>query len=216
MDTLIIAATEREIQPFLQLPESQGEGVEVLITGVGMVATAFALGKKLTDNRYGLLLNVGISGSFDRTIPLGEVVCIYQDTFAELGAEDGDGFLDSTLLDLGEHTFEGIRQGYRALAGLRQCRGITVNKVHGNEQTIAATARRLTPDTESMEGAAVFYAAQQMGIPALQVRAISNYVERRNRAGWEIARAIENLNDWLQSFVASNRLGTQKFDTYKG
>ncbi|GGC31457.1 hypothetical protein GCM10011386_24400 [Parapedobacter defluvii] len=200
MNTLLIAATESEIGPFLKLPEQQDSETEVLVTGVGMVATAFALGKKLATARYDLLLNVGIAGSFDRSIPLGDVVCIYQDTFAELGAEDGDDFLDSDQLGLGQHTFEGISQGYQALNSLPKCRSITVNKVHGNAAAIAETVRRLKPQMESMEGAAVFYAAHQAGIPAIQVRAISNYVERRNKASWEIPRAIENLNSWLRAF----------------
>jgi len=200
MNVLIIAATENEIGPFLQLPERQRSGVEVLVTGVGMVATAFAVGKKLTSNHYDLLLNVGIAGSFDRSIPLGDLVCVYEDTFAELGAQDGDDFLDSNRLGLGQHSFQGIQQGYQALDPLRKCRGITVNKVHGNAAAIAETVRRLNPQTESMEGAAVFYAAHQSGVPAIQVRAISNYVERRNKANWEIPRAIENLNRWLRAF----------------
>jgi len=200
MNTLLIAATEGEVGPFLRLPEWQRAGTDVLITGAGMVATAFALGNKLATAHYDLILNVGIAGSFDRSIPLGEVVCIYRDTFAELGAEDGGDFLDSEQLGLGRHTFEGIRQGYPALNGLLKCQGITVNKVHGNAVTISEIVRRLNPQTESMEGAAVFYVADQLGIPAMQVRAVSNYVERRNKAGWEIPRAIENLNGWIQAF----------------
>lgn len=196
----MIVATEGEISPFLRLPERHRAGTEVLITGVGMVATAFALGKKLAAAQYDLLLNVGIAGSFDRSIPLGEVVCIYQDTFAELGAEDGDDFLNSDRLGLGQHMFEGAHQGYPALNGLRKCRGITVNKVHGNAAAIAEIEQRLEPQTESMEGAAAFYAAHQLGLPAIQVRAISNYVERRNKANWKIPQAIENLNGWLRAF----------------
>lgn len=133
MNVLIIVATEGEIGPFLRLPEWQRRGTDVLVTGVGMVATAFALGKKLATHRYDLLLNIGIAGSFDRSIPLGDVVCVYQDTFAELGAEDGGDFLDSDRLGLGQPTFEGLHQGYPALNNLLKCRGITVNKVHGND-----------------------------------------------------------------------------------
>lgn len=201
MKALVIAATEAEVRPFLQLPEAQRGGAEILITGVGMVATSFALGRGLTaGKRYDVLLNVGIAGSFDRSIPLGEVVCIYEDTFAELGAEDGEDFLDSERLGLGQHTFSGLQEGYPMLHDLRKCRGITVNQVHGSDRRIGETVLRLAPQTESMEGAAVFYAAQQAGLPAIQIRAISNYVERRNKLNWKIPLAIENLNGWLRSF----------------
>lgn len=199
--TLVIAATEAEVAPFLQLPVQQRQGMEVLVTGVGMVATAFALGQQLATNHYDLLLNVGIAGSFDSNIALGQVVLIHQDTLAELGAEDGDQFIDSEAMGLAAHTYEGSKKiTHAAISTLRRCRSITVNRVHGNELTIAETARRLHPETESMEGAAVFHAAYQAGIPALQVRAISNYVTRRNRDDWQVALAIENLNQWLIRF----------------
>jgi len=202
MEILVIAATAAEISPFLRLPEQQRRGIDVLVTGVGMVATAFAVGGRLAAARYDLLVNVGIAGSFDRTIPLGEVVNVYQDTLAELGAADGELFADSEALGLAPHTFRNSPHLAGAvLDGLRTCKGITVNTVHGNPSAIAAIVQRLKPDTESMEGAAVFYAAHQSGIPAVQVRAISNYVERRNKASWQIPLAIENLNRWLAAFA---------------
>ena len=200
MNILVVAATEGEVGLFLELPEDQRKGASVLVTGAGMVATAYALGKRLATAHYDLLLNVGIAGSFDRSISLGEVVCIDQDTFAELGAEDGIDFLPSDQLGLGAHTFDGSCPDHPGVHGLRKCRGITVNTVHGNEAAIDRMVERMAPQTESMEGAAVFYAAQQSGIPALQVRAISNYVERRNRASWKVQHAVENLNGWLRTF----------------
>ncbi|SEL50056.1 futalosine hydrolase [Parapedobacter koreensis] len=204
MKVLIIAATEGEILPFIQSPDEQRSGIDVLVTGVGMVATAFALGQKLVTANYDLLLNVGIAGSFDRAIALGEVVYVYQDTLAELGAEDGEQFMDSVALGLAKHTFQGaLIPSYPVFQGLRQCCGITVNTVHGHERTIDGIIQRLNPTVESMEGAAVFYAAHQAGLPAMQIRAISNYVERRNKASWQIPLAIENLNRWLTAFVHS-------------
>src|ERR1700761_934068 len=78
---------------------------EILITGVGMVATAFALGRHLTLNHYDLVLNLGIAGSFNRDIALGDVVEIIQDTFAELGAEDDLTFLPIETMGFGEATY---------------------------------------------------------------------------------------------------------------
>ena len=80
-------------------------------------------------------------------------------------------------------------------------KGITVNKVHGNAQSIEKTIQLHQPQTESMEGAAVFYACQQLNIPAMQIRSISNYVEPRNRESWQIGLAVKNLNDWLIEFI---------------
>ena len=206
MDILIIAATEQEIGPFLKQPAKGRHNFDILVTGIGMVATAFSVGQRLSMRRYDLLLNVGIAGSFDRTIALGDVVHVVQDTFSEMGAEDDEFFWDSESIGLGEHTFHGSAElQHPDLLQLRRCKGITVNRVHGNPANIQKITERLKPDTESMEGAAVLYAAHRSGIPAIQVRAISNYVERRNKAAWQIPLAIANLNAWLTVF-------TQNFD----
>jgi len=203
MKLLVVAATQAEIAPTLAhfgIASNnfiETKNFDLLITGVGMVATAFSLGKQLS-NRYSLVLNVGIAGSFDRGISLGEVVNITQDTFAELGAEDHNNFITLPQLGFGENAFSSSAE---TTLNLKKVKGITVNKVHGNAQSIEKTIQLYQPQTESMEGAAVFYASQQLNIPVLQIRSISNYVEPRNRESWQIGLAVKNLNDWLIGFI---------------
>ncbi|MFN0290591.1 futalosine hydrolase [Pedobacter helvus] len=203
MKLLLVAATEAEIAAtlaYFNLKASrfiETDKFDVLITGVGMVATAFALGQKLHHN-YSLVLNVGIAGSFYKEISLGELVNITQDTFAELGAEDDEKFISLPQLGFGKNEFSSLAN---TKLTLRQVTGITVNKVHGNAHSIEKTIALYHPQTESMEGAAVFYACAELGIPALQVRSISNYVETRNRENWQIALAVKNLNNWLIGFL---------------
>src|SRR5690606_14761500 len=105
-----------------------------LITGVGMVATAYVLGHHLARRNYDLILNAGIAGSFDKQIPLGTVLNIVSDTLAELGAEDGPSFLSPEGLGLGDGTFHGSAPAAeRLLDDLPRVGGITVNCVHGHE-----------------------------------------------------------------------------------
>ncbi|MBO9676430.1 MAG: futalosine hydrolase [Sphingobacteriaceae bacterium] len=203
MKTLVVAATKAELTFFYQhfnLPDGdfvESKNFDLLITGVGMVATAFALGQYLSP-KYGLVLNLGIAGSFDRSIPLGAVLNITEDTFAEFGAENGDEFLTITDLGFGENHY--IAKTQRKIE-LPQAKGITVNCVTGSEKSIQTLMERLNPTTESMEGAAVFYASKQLNIDCLQVRSVSNYVEPRNKDNWKIGLAIKNLNDWAIAFV---------------
>ena len=68
-----------------------------------------------------------------------------------------------------------------------------MNTVHGEDVSIESVRSRFAPDVESMEGAAFMYACLIAGVPFAQVRAVSNRVERRNRAAWDLAGAIENL-----------------------
>ena len=202
MKPLIVVATRFEILDSIPLLEEKE--IPYLITGVGMTATAYALGKALTQQQdISHVLNVGIAGSFDKNIPLGEVLAIHSDTFYELGAEDGDKFLNIEELGFGKGTYHNINTSIDHK--LPKHEAITVNKVHGNEKTIQKVLMKYpNVKVESMEGAAVFYACEQEGMPCAQIRAISNYVERRNKGTWQIDLALKNLNNWLQKFLLEN------------
>jgi futalosine hydrolase len=206
MKTLVVAATIEEIRGIYEhfgLPLSdfvETPDFDLLVTGVGMTATAFALGRHLSD-AYGQVLSLGIAGAFNTSIPLGSLVYINKDTFSELGAEDHSSFLPIDELGFGTCTYTQERIAHAGLDDLITVTGITVNTVHGNAGTIAAVLSRLHPDVESMEGAAVLYACQQYAIPCIPVRSISNYVEPRDKGSWKIGLAIKNLNDWAISFL---------------
>ncbi|WP_029281823.1 futalosine hydrolase [Pedobacter sp. R20-19] len=204
MKTLIVAATRAELAFFYQHYHLQeydfveSKHFDLLITGVGMVATAFALGQYLTKP-YDLVINFGIAGCFDREIELGTLLNITEDNFAELGAENGDEFLTIKDLGFGENHF--ISRS-KINIDLPSVTGITVNCVTGSEQSIKNLKKRFSPTTESMEGAAVFYACKQANIDCIQIRSISNYVEPRNKDNWKIGLAIKNLNEWAIAFIA--------------
>lgn len=209
----MVAATLTEIQPVLsrfaavqdQKISSGKYEMNSLITGVGMVATAFELAKHLANNSYDLAINAGIAGSFDPQLAIGQVLHITDDVFADLGAEDGDGFLSLDDLGFGQAGVSPIISSIDHLITLPKAKAITVNQAHGHEMSIAKIKARLNPQLESMEGAAFFYACNQFNLPAIQIRAISNVVERRKRTNWNIGLAVKNLNDFLIHFL--NDLG---------
>ena len=210
MKILLVAATSAEISiltEHFQLAEAEfmrTERFDILITGVGMTATAFALGKHLSA-RYNLVLNLGIAGSFDPGIPLGTVLNVTTDELSELGAENKGAFLTIEELGFGKSSHQAHNNLlHSALSELRKVKGITVNTVHGTLQSINDIKKRLNPITESMEGAAVLYCCEKEGIPCLQIRSISNYVEPRNKEGWKIGLAIKNLNEWAIGFLTNS------------
>lgn len=197
MKLLLVAATQQEIQPFIDQRYVSGFNLDILITGVGMVATAFAVGKKMATARYDLAINAGIAGAFDRSLQPGDVVNVVSDRLIELGAEDNnDSFISIDELGFGESRF-GASFNRQFLNKLPKVSAITVNKVHGNAASIERVVEYANPQIESMEGAAFFYACKQMNLPCLQIRSISNYVEPRNRESWNIPLAIKNLNNEL-------------------
>lgn len=216
MRILVAAATAAEVAPLIAaagIGDTASErpcrgriashDIELLVTGVGMVATAFWSATALARTPYDFALNLGLCGAFDRTLPLGAVVHVVSDRLSELGAEDGDAFL--TLSELGlmrpdEHPFRGgaiVNEPLPAIDALRRLpavSAITVNTVHGRAASIDDAARRFAPQVESMEGAAFMYACALGAVPYAQVRAVSNFVEPRNRAAWQIGPAIAALS----------------------
>ena len=83
------------------------------------------------------------------------------------------------------------------LEKIKKVRGISVNTCHGNEASIKKFTSRLRVETESMEGAAFLWACNQIKVKCVQLRAVSNYVEKRDKSKWEIASAVKNLNEVL-------------------
>lgn len=230
MNILIVSATKAEIAPFLHektlnsgtfspgFPEEMflkgsapapGTAVYVLVTGVGTPATIYYLTKALQKYSYDLVINAGIAGSFDRALPLGAVVQVVSDSFADLGAEsgaeDGEEFLDIFRLGLAGTETPPFKKGklvndFRH-PGWQEAEGITVNTVHGKESSIEAIRSRHPVIAESMEGAGFFYVCMNEGVKCLQLRAISNYVEKRSRENWNIPLAVKELSAALTDIV---------------
>ena len=92
------------------------------------------------------------------------------------------------------------------LKNMKQVKGLTVQKVNGFTESIEAVLKKYQADVETMEGAAFFQACLTEGVNFAQIRAISNYVEPRNRANWLIQEAILNLNKTVVDLVKKRLL----------
>ena len=191
MKILLVAATNAEV---ILARFNVGN---ILITGVGMLNTAHHLTKELLAKKYDLVINMGVAGAFNNTLNIGDVVEVIEDNISELGAEDGVEFLNPNQMGLLlETTFKS-----KGRTSLKQTIAITVNTVHGNETSISKIKERLNPDVESMEGAACFMVCEQFNVPCIQVRAISNRVEKRNKENWNMPLAIKNLNAEVEQII---------------
>ncbi|MBK7029397.1 MAG: futalosine hydrolase [Bacteroidales bacterium] len=219
MKILIVSATSLEIEPTLNYLgkgqnisnnltryKSRGWQVDVLLTGVGMVSTTYWMTQVSKNRKYDAFINVGICGSFNHNLKLGDVINVLEDSFPEKGAESGEYFLsliDLKLLEQDEYPFtngkliNNTRLDSKLIDSLPSAKAVTVNTVHGNLESIRKFLMRNDADIESMEGAAFFYVAFLAGTPCLQLRAVSNYVEPRDTSRWQIPLAIQNLNNAL-------------------
>jgi len=221
---LVVAATPFEVRTFtdrLRFLSKENEqlsrysyekiNVDILIPGIGMVATAYHLGRCLSANRYDLVLNAGIAGSYIPDHKIGSVVEVTEDCISELGAEDDREFVNIFSLGLAdpdEFPYQGgtLLNVYPVkdnpvLAQLPKVRGNTVNTIRSDIRAIEKAKRYSNAETESMEGAAFLYACLNQQVPNTQIRAISNYVEERDKSKWDLKTAIRNLNDVLIRFM---------------
>lgn len=233
MKIAIIAATSFEIDPLLQHLESEGrkasffhfeyQGHEIhpLITGIGAMKTAFAMARFNEAPHLDLAINVGIAGSYNRDLPLGKVVHVTSDRFADLGVEEADGsFTDVYDLELeAKNKFpytDGalLNDGLKYSFDLSEVSALTVNKVHGTQSSIDKIRAKYKADIETMEGAGFHYACKNMDIQHVQLRALSNYVEPRNRNGWEIELAIDQLNQTIINLLNNVEKPTEKNKTF--
>ncbi|WP_157986481.1 futalosine hydrolase [Chitinophaga alhagiae] len=215
MKLLLVAATELEIKTALNwLDEEKYPDVDVLITGVGMMAAAWQLGRYFARNRPDLAIQAGIAGSFRRGWPLGETVLVARETLGDLGADDNGRFLD--LFDMGlweagmppfteKELVNTLRLFPESLQGLPQATGVTVNTVSGSETAVARLQAQYRPDVETMEGAPFHYSCLLEQVPFVQLRSISNYVEPRDKSKWNISLALQNLNNTLRSLLEELR-----------
>ncbi|MFI5172434.1 MAG: futalosine hydrolase [Chitinophagales bacterium] len=220
MNVLLVSATINEVSPLLgnnvtnvnrglntKVSLINTLQVDLLITGVGSMATTFHLTDVLNKMNYDLVLQVGICGTFDRNIQIGEVVEIITETISQTGAEDDSKFIsifEMGLEDKNAFPFLNgklINQNPLNLENVRHVESITVETAHGNETTIARTLKQYNAAVENMEGAALFYCCLMKNTRFAELRAISNYIEKRNKANWNIAFAVENLNLFLSNFL---------------
>jgi len=184
-----------------------GTPVSCIVTGIGMVNTAYVLAKELRNESFDRIINIGIGGSFDRSLPLGSVVEIIEDNYSEMGAEEGGVFLGLELIGFPSCVVDGKKYYNTFLnptpsnADLPKVTAITVNKCHGNASSIEAVWNEWQKTIETMESAAFFQVTTMEKISFWSFRGISNYVEHRNSNNWRVREAELKIIFFLLQFL---------------
>ncbi len=202
MKILVIAATEMEIAPFL----AQNNLAEILITGVGAPACMYALTKKLAQQKYNLVIQAGIAGTFKNQYSLGKTYAVKSDLFADLGIEEGNnfyslfegGFLNPNVFPYTDGKLINTKENYFEL---KTVNAITINTVSDCMVQTELFKKKYDADIESMEGASFHYVCIQENTTFLQIRSISNFVGERLKTNWKMKESIENLNENLVRIV---------------
>ena len=214
MNILIVAATHSESEKIAS-HRFDHHLIQVAVAGIGMTNTAYRLTKLLTGSTFDLVLNIGICGSYNRSKRIGDVVHVKEEIFPELGATDAEGhFLDLRKLGFkhfskdGEDFYNRITNPNEisdyfdySPAQIADVKSVTVNTVNGDDGRIKQMKMLYDPDIENMEGGAVACVCLQEGIPYFEFRSVSNFVEPRDAAKWNISLACTNIQDFTIEFL---------------
>jgi len=208
MHILIIAATPIEITPFLEHLRNnecpQEHQYDVLITGIGLTATTWSLTRQLLLKKPDLVIQAGVGGCFDRSIPTGTVMVIKQEAIADQSVIELNALktmFDLNLVPENQYPFsKGWLVNKHELlkkTRLKKVKGISVNEITTDQKKVKFYSSRFAPVVESMEGAALHYVCLMENVPFIQLRAVSNYIAERNKKNWNMKTSIINLNTEL-------------------
>ena len=175
---LVVAATDRELEC--------AHGAETLCCGIGPVEAALRTASALAGRRPDALLHLGLAGAA-RLEPPALV----------LGSE-------AVYCDLLDPAFT-LPRVLRAepdpelLAAARQALPEAQVLPIGTSARVGGGAEC---EVEAMEGFGVLRAARLAGVPALELRAVSNAVGEADRSRWRIGEALAALDEALPRLVA--------------
>jgi len=208
---LVIAATPKEINPFIELTRTGDlkNNIDILISGIGLAASTYHLAKQLALKKYDVVVQAGVAGSFDLRIPPGAVVAVKQDTIADQSVVELQKLktlFDLKLVPQDQYPYKKgwlINPNKEILkkTKLKTVRGISVNQISTSKQMIKFYRAVFDAVTESMEGAALHYVCLMENLPFVQVRSISNYIGERNKKKWDMNKSIANLNVALTTLI---------------
>jgi nucleoside phosphorylase len=178
---LVVAATEREL--------ACADGAEVACCGIGPVEAALRTAHAIAGLRPAVVLHIGIAGA--RMLEPPALVLGSEAVYCDLVDAA------STIPRV-----ERVSPDPELLAAARAA------LPHAHLRPIGTSARvggGTGCEVEAMEGFGVLRAAALAGVPAVELRAVSNAVDEADRARWRFADAFAALADAVPTLVAELR-----------
>jgi nucleoside phosphorylase len=177
---LVVAATEAEL--------AGATGAETLLCGIGPVEAAAVTARALAERVPEALLHVGIAGATGIEPPT--LVIGSEARYCDIA---GDGAAQIPRVERVEPSPELVKAARAALPdALVRPIGTTAHVGHG-----------FGCDVEAMEGFGVLRAAALAGVPAVEVRAVSNAVDEPDRAKWRFDDALAALAEAIPRLLAA-------------
>lgn len=179
---LVVAATQPELVT--------ADGWRTLVCGIGPIEAAVATAAAIASERPSAIVHVGIAGARAASTlePPALVIgrrAIYHDLVVPPEWAPLEVAADPALLAAVQAAFPDAATVDIGTSG----------RVGG---TVAC-------DVEAMEGFGVLRAAAHAGVPAIEVRAISNLIEEPDRSRWRFDDAFAAINGALPRLVEAAR-----------
>lgn len=169
MRILVVAATERELS-----------GHDGLACGIGPVEAAARTAHALAEGRPNTVLHVGLAGGVD--LEAGTIVVGTEALYADIAA----AIPVVSRVEPDQKLLAAVRAAFPDAPALPIA---TRAAVSGPSDTVSLGDARV----EAMEGFAVLRACELAGVPAVEVRVISNELGEPDRSRWELERGLEVL-----------------------
>jgi futalosine hydrolase len=223
MKIALVAATWQEIAPIQdylseRLYLKNHHQFSLWVTGVGLVNTTYNLTKKIAIEKPDMAIQAGIAGSFQPLVySPGDVVAVKDEVMGDQGViEANDTWNDIFSLKLADPNLFPFKSGklpnpHHKLfqkINLPLVSAVSVNEITTSSKKIHQLMELYAPAIESMEGAAFHYVCLNESIPFIQIRSISNRIGERDKAQWQMNKAIENLQNTLITVI--NKLAESK------
>lgn len=216
-----IGAAQEESIIFPEVYQGRIGQREVLlaVTGVGKVNAASSITLLLQHTSPDLLINTGCAGAYAGSgLAVGDLAVATSEIHADEGVLTLDGWQSLELIGIPLITrrgkayfnefplsFQATRKALNLAAALglpmKQGKFLTVSTCSGTSAQGSEMTSRYNGICENMEGAAVAQVALRFGVDCLEIRGISNLVEDRDLAGWDLSRAAEAAQRFILKLI---------------
>ena len=211
MRILIVTAVKAEADAIGPIKNAQ-----IIVSGIGRTNAAAATTEAIIkDDPFDYVLSAGLAGSLPGAgagLEIGDIVVATVCVYVEEGLHTPDGFQDMTGLGFSLGGFEGnaVPVDPNMLVVLdalfRTGPIATVATCSGTDEAAREVVRRTGAIAEAMEGAAVVHAADRLGIPAGELRAISNTTGDRNNQRWDLPLGLSALGNAVRAAMSQPAL----------
>lgn len=189
------------------------QSLAIACCGIGKSAASAATALLLNQFKVSQVLMIGCAGAYpEGGLSIGDLAIASDEIMGDEGVQTPTGFLDMEQLGLAivqcgeQQLFNRFPTASTVVNKLKtvlelyaqqhaiQCktgRFVTVSTCSGTAQSGHQLQQRTQGIVENMEGAAVAQLCAQYQTPFNELRAVSNMVEDRNMASWDLAGAMK-------------------------